>query len=273
MFWRKTEKKIGQILVNADLITEEELDQALEIQKVNGERIGKILVNLGYVGEKELIKCIAEQYRLPCLSLERYDINKELLNVIPEELSKNHAIVPLDLIGDILTIGIADVPDEKVFKLLENLTGYKIQVMLVTTSDFNKFMERINKVPVYDEESKEDRYAKAPSYKGIERRRFPRFGKELKIKYQFRDEYHIDSTINISQGGLLIKSKCPIAANAHIIIKLELPALQRDLIIISKVVWVKHIEKENNYLIGFCFISMDSSDSARLSEFIKVLSS
>ncbi len=277
MWWRRKEKKIGQILVDAEVITEEQLERALRIQKKNGALLGKILVDLGYVDEDELITFIAEQYRVPCVSLDRYEFSKGLLEILPEDAARTYGVVPLDVIGDILTVGIADVPDERAFKRLEELTGYKVQVMLVTTRDFNQFMRKIGNVFAERRETagitEDESRIRTPRNAGIDRRRFPRFEKELKIRYEFGDEYHIDSTINISQGGLLIRSKCPIPINSHIVLRLELPDPHKDVIIVSKIAWSRHIEEGNVYLVGVSFISMDSSDRARLSEFIRILSS
>jgi len=277
MWWRRKEKKIGQILVDAEIISEEQLDAALEVQKKSGFLLGKIIMNLGYLDEDELIKFIAEQYRIPCVSLERYEFNKELLQVLPEDVSKTYGVIPLDIIGDILTVGIADVPDERMFKRLEDLTGYKVQVMLVTTTDFNQFMQKMKSMFLVRREAaeriKDGKYIRAPQYTGIDRRRFPRFEEALKIKYEFGEDYHIDSTINISQGGLLIKSKSPVPINSHIVLRMEIPNLHKDLIVVSKIAWIKHVESADVYLLGVSFISMDFSDSARLSEFIRTLSS
>lgn len=273
MFWRRTEKKIGEILVEAELITEDELKDALKRQREIGGRLGKILVGLGYIDEEELIQYIAEQYRIPYVSLDNYILNRDILNIIPEDLSKTYGVIPLDIIGDILTVGISDVPDERIFKRLEELTGYKIQVMLVTANDFARYMQELNTFLFSKrkelERLKVGNYIKTPSYKGIERRRFPRFDRELKIKYEFGEEYHIDSSINISQGGILLKTKCPIPVNSHLVVRMELPTSHKEIIVISKVVWVKHLTKEDIYLVGLNFISMDTKDSKRLIEFLK----
>lgn len=277
MWLRRKEKKIGQILVDADIITDEELDKALKLQKENGLLLGKILIDLGYIDEGELTKFVAEQYRIPCVSLDRYEFRNDLLEVLPEDVSKAYGVIPLDVIGDILTVGISDVPDDRTFRRVEEITGYKVQVMLVTSTDFDDFMKKLESVSTdkkrFAERIKDGKYVRSPFPCGIERRRFERFEEALTIKYEFGEDYHIESTINISQGGVLIRSKCPIPVNSHIIVRLEIPTSQKELIVVSKVAWSKHVEKDNAYLLGLSFMSMDSSDSARLSKFIDSLSS
>lgn len=271
MLWRRTEKKIGQLLVEAEVITEEALNNALKIQRDSGERLGKILVELGCLDEEELIQYIAEQYRIPFVSLDDYVLNRDILSILPDELSIAYGVIPLDIIGDILTVGIADVPDEETFKRIEELTGYRIQVMLVTTDDFNRFMQDLDNSRASKERFETGKYVKTSLYDGMERRRFPRFDKALKIKYEFRDDYHMDSSVNISEGGVLLKSKCPIPADSYLVVRMELPTTPKDIVIISKVTWEKHVIDQDAYLIGLEFISMDSRDSKRLAGFIKSL--
>ncbi len=114
------------------------------------------------------------------------------------------------------------------------------------------------------------KYVKTPSYSGRERRRFPRFNKKLKIKYEFRNEYNINSSINVSQGGILIKSKSPLPVDSHIVIRLELPVdHHEDVIIVSRVARVEQVKDKNTYLIALDFSSMKAADNRKLAEFIK----
>ena len=91
------------------------------------------------------------------------------------------------------------------------------------------------------------------------------------IKYESRDEYNINSTVNISQGGVLIKSKSPISINSHLVARMTLPTSHQEVIIVSRVVRVEHIRSEDIYLIALHFSSMDIEDSRRLIRFIKSL--
>lgn len=275
MLGRRIEKKIGQILVEAEAITGEQLTYALKKQRENGHRIGENLIDLGYIDEDEITRYIAEQYRIPYISLDRYEFSTGILDIIPEDISKIHGLIPLDLIGDILTVGTVDVPDKRILKRMEVLTGFKIQVMLVTGGDFNRYMQKVyNLSIVYNDKwfkGRVKRYITTPSYEGRERRRFPRFNKELRIKYEFRDEYNINASINLSQGGILIKSKSPVPVNSNLIVRMELPTSLEDVIIISRVVRVKRVPGEDVFLIALSFSSMDVKDSRRLGGFLKSL--
>jgi len=148
--------------------------------------------------------------------------------------------------------------------------------MLVTAGDFNQYMQNMDEayeLPVVDNNKefgkiKIGEYIKTPSYRGRERRRFPRFNKELKIKYEFKDEYNINPSINVSQGGILIKSKSPAPVNSYLMIRMELPTSHEDIIIISRVVRIERLEK-GIYVIALSFSGMDARDSKRLAQFLK----
>ncbi len=275
MWQKRIGKKIDRLLIEAKLITKKQLANALERQKESGLSLGKNLVDLDYISEDEIAQYIAEQYRLPYISLDRCYMNKGLLHAVPESISKAYGIIPIDLIGDILTVGIVDMPDEEVIKRIQEFTGFKIQIMVITAGDFTRYIQEAYNLSVVDNHKQFDKiemgkYVKAPSYSGKERRRFPRFNKKLKIKYEFRNEYNINSSINVSQGGILIKSKSPVPVDSHIVIRLELPVdHHEDIIVISRVVRVEQAKDKNSYLIALDFSSMSAADNRKLAEFIK----
>ncbi len=272
MWQNKLQKKIGEMLVEAKLITERHLNFALEKQSKNAQPVGRNLIDMGYVTESNIARYIAKQHRVPYISLDGYSINKNLLHIVPESLSENYGIVPLDLIGDILTLGITGVPDEISIRQIEELTGFKIQVMIITAGDFCQYMQRVynfsgGRAGEFDA-AKIRKFIKIPAYNGRERRRAPRYRKKITVKYDYRNEYNINSTINISKCGVLIKTKSPVPVNSYIAIKMKLPGLHEDIIVISRVVRVGRVEKKGNYHVALDFGSMEASDSRKLAEFM-----
>lgn len=270
---RRPKRKIGQILLDANVVTEDELNLALKRQKDNGQRLGENLVDLGFLDDDEITQYVALQYGIPYISLDRYTLHKDLLNIIPEEMSETYGIIPLDLIGDILTVGIVEMPDEIILKRLEEFVGFRIRVLLVTASDFNRYMERAYGLSVADcdnlfHNTEVGNYIRTPSYEGRERRRYPRFNMKVRLKYEYKDEFNINSSLNISQGGVLIKSRSPVPVNTHLVIRVELPGSQEELIIITRVVRVERPADENVYFIALGFSAMDTKDSRRFVEFI-----
>ena len=114
-------------------------------------------------------------------------------------------------------------------------------------------------------------YIRTPEYQGRERRRYLRFNLRLKVKYEFKDEVNVNPSINISRGGVLIKSKSPVPVNAHLILRVELPTSHEDVLVISRVVWVEKTEDGDTYLVGISFSSIDSCDNRALVKFMESL--
>jgi Tfp pilus assembly protein PilZ len=260
--------------VEANVITEKQLQDALYRQKEAGGRLGRNLAELGYLNEDDLTPYIAEQHGMPFISLDRYDINSRVYNIIPDEIIHTYGMIPIDLIRDIITLAITDVPSEETIKGIEKLTGFKIQVVMITKGDFNRYTKNTYDLSVVDkdkelESADTEQFIKTPEYQGRERRRYPRFGQRLKVKYEFRDEVTVNPSVNISRGGVLIKSKSPVPVNAHIILRIELPNAREDVIVISRVVWVEKISDTDTYMIALSFSSMGSDDNKTLVRFIE----
>ncbi|MBU4377175.1 MAG: PilZ domain-containing protein [Candidatus Omnitrophica bacterium] len=276
MFWMKRDrKKIGEILVNKSLITEKQLKDALQRQRKKGERLGTNLADMGYLDEDEILPHVAQQRRIPFISLERYNINYHATATIPYEVMCACKVVPLDIIKDIITIAIADVPSEDLVKRIEKLTGLKVKAVMITKGDFKRYIETYN-LSVVDKdrervETGTAEYIDLPGYHGQERRRYIRFNRKLKVKYEFREEFNINRSINVSRGGVLVKSKSPIPENTHIILRMELPSRHEDIIVISRVVWTEKTSDEDGYLVALSFSSMDAADNRALINFIESL--
>jgi len=213
---------------------------------------------------------------IPFISLERYNVDSRLSGIIPDELIYSRRVIPIELIKDILTLAMVDMPSEEVIKKIEKFTGFNIQVVMITADDFNRYLKRAYNLSVIDKDRESEKidtkgYIKTPEYQGRERRRYQRFNHRLKVKYEFKDEVNVNPSVNISRGGVLIKSKSPVPVNAHLILRIELPASYEDVIVISRVIWVERVDDGSTYLIGISFSSMDSYDNKTLVRFMESL--
>ncbi len=276
MLSARKNKKIGEILVEANVITEQQLQDALYRQKESGGRLGKNLTELGYLQEDEIIPYIAEQHRIPFISLDRYDVDAKVSAIIPDEIISAYNVIPIDLIRDIITLAIVDVPSDELIRRIEKFTRCKIQVIMITKGDFDRYMKGAYNLSVIDKDRESEhtdinRLIETPEYNGKERRRYPRFNLKLRVKYEFKDEVNVNSSVNISRGGILIKSKSPVPVNAHIIMRIELPTSHEDIIAISRVAWVEKSGDGDTYMVALSFSSMDSYDNRTLTAFIESL--
>lgn len=102
------EWRIGEILIQKKLINWDQLREALEEQKKTHELTGEILIRKKYISPALLYKALAEQHGIPFLDLKRTRINPKAVEKIPRSIAQKYKILPLDLHGDYLILGIAN---------------------------------------------------------------------------------------------------------------------------------------------------------------------
>jgi chromosomal replication initiator protein DnaA len=99
------------LLLEEGLITPEQLDTALGIQKTEGGFLGRILVKQGFVSQEAVASALVKQCKIPHLSLLDYQIGPEVANILPEETCRRYHLLPIDKLGRILTVAMVDPLD------------------------------------------------------------------------------------------------------------------------------------------------------------------
>ncbi|MFH1847405.1 MAG: hypothetical protein ABH869_07625 [Candidatus Omnitrophota bacterium] len=136
-------KKLGEILIKCDVISADQLEKALNFQRREGGLLGEILVKLGYLHEQDIIKALTAQYGFPYIPLESYNLKKETAKLIPENVARQYCIVPLDSIGDILTIAMSNPLNDKAIEDVEMITKKKVKVFISTLTSMHNALDRI----------------------------------------------------------------------------------------------------------------------------------
>ncbi len=140
--------KLGEILLKEGLITPEQLNKAIELQKKNpSDLLGDILVKAGMIADKDLLLILSKQLDIPCASLESGLLNptigQDLQKLIPEAFARQHQILPLHRHDDAITVAMSDPTDIVLLDNLRKMTGLNIQKVLATAKDIyaalNKF--------------------------------------------------------------------------------------------------------------------------------------
>jgi len=138
-------KQLGELLVDIGLITKDRLNHALEIQKNKGGLIGQVLVDLGYVSEEAIAQAITAQYGFPYLPLENYEIDSEIVKIVPKNVAIQYCLIPLDKIGGNLTIAMANPLNNQAVEDIVLLSGLYVQLFVSTASDIKKAIEKYYK--------------------------------------------------------------------------------------------------------------------------------
>jgi type IV pilus assembly protein PilB len=115
-------RRIGEILVNEGIITPEQLDEALGVQKKTKDLLGTILMDMGIISESDIAKIICVQYQLPFICLANYDFDEKLVQLFPREFLHRHKILPFDRLGEMLLIMVTEIPSDSVLAEIPKLT-------------------------------------------------------------------------------------------------------------------------------------------------------
>lgn len=144
---KQIRKRLGDLLVDAGLITEEQLLTTLE-EKSDSQKLGDALLQRGYITEQQLIEVLEFQLGIPHISLYRYPFDTKIFNIIPKETAKRQLLIPLKKEGDKLFVAMADPMDFFAIDDLRLSTGFQIETAIATKDDI---LRAINKYYNIDE--------------------------------------------------------------------------------------------------------------------------
>ena len=134
-----TKKQLmGQILIKRNLINQDQLKEALEVQKKEGGFVGEILVKLGYVTERDIVAALSMQCDFPYINVNKYEIDSKVVQLIPEETARKYHAISLDRVGDVLSVVMANPLDSAVIEELEDITGCKIATFIATKAEIDE---------------------------------------------------------------------------------------------------------------------------------------
>ena len=135
-------KRIGEVLLERGVITAKELEKAVAYQKEHGGLMGQVLIQIGVVTEEEIALALTAQYGFPYLPLDNYEIDGGLTALIPEETARQFCLIPVDRIGNALTLAMADPSNLQAVEAVELMTKCVVQTFVSTPSDILKAIEK-----------------------------------------------------------------------------------------------------------------------------------
>ena len=139
---RLEKRQLGEVLIERGIITKAQLDKALAVQKQKGGLVGQILVILGFAKEEEIAQVLTVQYGFPYLPLENYELSKDVIRLVPENVAVQYGLIAVDKIGDTLTVAMANPLNVKAVEDIEFLTKCNVQVFVSTMSGINDAIKK-----------------------------------------------------------------------------------------------------------------------------------
>jgi len=135
-------KPLGQRLIEAGLITETQLQNALREQARTREYLGRILIRLGYVSEEAVAAALSAQARVKYVDLGQYTPQSEATKLIPENFARQHFLVPLSYVGKVLVVAMANPLDIITIDELRRMSKGPVEVVGATQSEVLAAMDR-----------------------------------------------------------------------------------------------------------------------------------
>lgn len=134
-------KKLGDLLVESRIITAEQLNEALALQKQNGKRLGEILIGQKLVTQDQIIQVLEFQLGIPHVSLNRYDIDPEAVHRISENLAKRHELIPIDVKNNLLLVAMSDPLNLFAIDDVRIYSGMEVQPVIAASEEIRRAIE------------------------------------------------------------------------------------------------------------------------------------
>ncbi|MGH9323048.1 MAG: type IV-A pilus assembly ATPase PilB [Vicinamibacteria bacterium] len=134
--------KLGELLVKENLVTPQQLQEALQYQKQHGGKLGFNLVKLGFVKDEEITQLLSRQYGVPSINLARFEIDPSVIKLVPAETAQKYQIIPLSRAGANLTIAMVDPTNVFAMDDIKFMTGYNVEPVVASETAIMESIEK-----------------------------------------------------------------------------------------------------------------------------------
>ena len=134
--------RLGELLVRENMISLVELQEAQTAQKQEGGRLGYHLIKLGFIEEADLTQFLAKQYGVPAINLSDFEIDSDIIKLIPKEVAEKHQVIPVNRAGASLIVAIADPSNIFAIDEVKFITGYNIEVVVAAEVSIRDAIEK-----------------------------------------------------------------------------------------------------------------------------------
>ena len=135
--------RLGDTLVAQKIISQEQLQQALELQKKSGRRLGRVLIEQGHVNEEQICEAISRQLNIPYVNLKFYNFNNDLVRRLPETQARRFRAIVLEERKSAYLVGMADPTDLFAFDEIGRLLRRDIEAAVVSEAILLQTIDRV----------------------------------------------------------------------------------------------------------------------------------
>jgi type IV pilus assembly protein PilB len=134
--------RLGEILVKESLITQDQLQKALEFQRVNGGKLGSCLTKMGFITDDDITGVLSRQYGVPSINLKYYEIDPTVIRLIPQDTALRYQVVPLSRVGSVLTIAMTDPTNVFAMDDVKFMTGFNVEPVVASEAAISDAISR-----------------------------------------------------------------------------------------------------------------------------------
>ena len=174
MDYTRKKLRLGDVLVNSGVITEQDLEKGLARQKGTGRKLGEVLVDEGLVSEDNIARALSSQLRYEMVELQNVNVDPEVLKLVPANVAKKYKVLPFELSPDsmMIRLAMADPMDMAALDDINIITNMQVEPVVATTSavmlaidqyygqaDMNSALEEYTREKESQMEEQEDLYS------------------------------------------------------------------------------------------------------------------
>ncbi|MDW1986692.1 GspE/PulE family protein [Vibrio sp. 811] len=154
-------KRLGDLLVEEGIVSEEQIQQALNAQRSTGQKLGDALIDLGFITEKQMLDFLSQQLGLPLIDLGRAPVDAEAVQILPEVHARRLRAMVVARSGDTLRVAMSDPADLFIQESLMNLLGqYNLEFIVASErqliSSFDRYYRRTKEIASFAEQLHEE---------------------------------------------------------------------------------------------------------------------
>ncbi|RKY34559.1 MAG: type II secretion system protein GspE, partial [Candidatus Omnitrophota bacterium] len=138
----RVRKRLNDLLLEYNFISQENLQKALEKQKEQGGQLGIIVVEQGFVKEEDIVICFSQYLHIPTIRILKYTVKPEITKIIPERVARHYSVLSLSRLGNVLSVVMSDPSNLLAIDDLKALTGYDISIVVDGAGNINKAIDR-----------------------------------------------------------------------------------------------------------------------------------
>jgi type IV pilus assembly protein PilB len=134
--------KLGDLLLKAKLVSQDQVDAALKSQKDEGGKFGEALVRIGAVTENDITETLSQQFGVPSIDLAHFEIDPNVIKVVPAEVARKYGVLPVNKTGATLTIAMGDPTNVFAMDDIKFMTGYNVEPVVASEVALRKAIDK-----------------------------------------------------------------------------------------------------------------------------------